>query len=161
MRHLTMNMICSRILLQDPAFEARHSRTKQGVIFIVCDDAARALAIAPICDFLDLDVRMITSDMDLLTMLRAQRPLALIADIDGSEQDGFHTMKVVAAYNRNHPVLLLTNGDPQMIGAAEAVAEMFGLRSVASTEAAPAAGQVIEFLFNAGRTTGCMRLVPV
>jgi DNA-binding NtrC family response regulator len=156
-----MNMICSQTLLQNPAFDGGYARTKQGVVFIVSDDTARVLTIAPICEFLDLEVRMVTAEMDLATMLRAQRPLAVIADVDGIEHDGFHTMKTVAAYDRGLPVLMLTDGDPQMAGAAEAVQEVYALRSVTMTASVPSAGDVIEFLFNAGRATGCMRLVPV
>ena len=156
-----MNMISSSALLQDSAYSGQTKREKQGLVFIVGDDPDCFEKIAPICDFLDLDVQIIAAGNDLLTMLRARRPMAVISDLDGIEQDGFHTMKVIAGFNRDLPVMLLTQGDPIMMGAADAVRELWGLRSVTLTNGSPAAGQVVAFLFTAGRAVGCMRLVPV
>lgn len=156
-----MNMICSTALIENSAFSEGLSRGKQGIVFVVSDDSECIVKMGAVCDFLDLDVRIVSGCDDLMTMLRVQRPMAVIADLDGTEQDGFHTMKLVAGFNRELPVLLLTDGDPAMMGAADAIQELWGLRSVTLTEGFPAAGQIISFLFSAGRAAGCMRLVPV
>jgi hypothetical protein len=47
------------------------------------------------------------------------------------------------------------------MGAADAVQEVWGLTQVSQTSAYPLAGQLVSFLFMAGRRAGCMRLVPV
>jgi hypothetical protein len=57
--------------------------------------------------------------------------------------------------------MLLTNGDAVLMGAADAVQDIWGLTSVTRTSGFPVAGQLVGFLFNAGRRSGCMRLVPV
>jgi hypothetical protein len=41
------------------------------------------------------------------------------------------------------------------------VQELWGLTSVTTTSEFPMAGQIVAFLFNAGRRAGCMRLIPV
>ncbi len=70
-------------------------------------------------------------------------------------------MKVIARYSRDLPIMLLTDGDPMMMGAADAVQDLWGLTSVTRTSGFPVAGQLVGFLFSAGRRAGCMRLVPV
>jgi hypothetical protein len=87
--------------------------------------------------------------------------MAVISDVDGEDQDGFHTMKVIAGYDRELPIMLLTGGDAVLMGAADAVQDMWGLASVTRTSGFPMAGQLVAFLFGAGRRTGGMRLVPV
>ena len=47
-----------------------------------------------ICEFLDIGVERVSSGDDLAPMLRALRPMAVIADVDGEAQDGFHVMKI-------------------------------------------------------------------
>lgn len=156
-----MNMILSSALMDQAALAREAARERGGTVFIVSDDPDRHMKIAPVCDFLDLDVQIVTAEDDLLSLLRMQRPMALVADIEGAQQDGFHAMKLVAGYNRDLPVMLLTDGDPAMMGAAEAIQELWGLRAVTLTSAYPAAGQIVAFLFSAGRVAGHMRLVPV
>jgi hypothetical protein len=41
------------------------------------------------------------------------------------------------------------------------VQDMLGLTSVTRTSGFPVAGQIVAFLFGAGRQTGGMRLVPI
>jgi hypothetical protein len=106
-------------------------------------------------------MEVISTDMDLICVLPELRPMAVITDMDCADQDGFHTMKQVACYNRDLPILLLTDGDAVLMGAADAVQELCGLTAVTSTSGFPVASQLVGFLFNAGRRAGCMRLVPV
>jgi ABC-type uncharacterized transport system ATPase subunit len=87
--------------------------------------------------------------------------MAVITDVEGESQDGFHTMKQVARYSRDLPILLLTAGDAVLMGAVDAVQALYGLTSVTTTSEFPMAGQLVAFLFNAGRRSGCMRLIPV
>jgi hypothetical protein len=156
-----MNMIATQVLVPESAPFDKPASEKQGVVLIVSDNAACIEKIAPVCDFLDLQVHHVTAGTDLLTMLRVHRPMAVIADVEGVEQDGFHVMKVIAAFNRDMPIMLLTDGDPVLMGAADAIQDIWGLRAVTLTGEFPPAGQIVSFLFAAGRGTGCLRLVPV
>ena len=156
-----MNMIATRVFSPDQSFLGTIAPAKQGVVAIVTDDPATVEKLAPVCAFLDLRIEVVSAAMDLETVLQTHRPMAVVSDVEGEAQDGFHTMKLVARYSRDLPILLLTDGDPALMGAADAVQTVWGLTSVTSTSEFPMAGQLVQFLFNAGRRTGNMRLIPV
>lgn len=156
-----MNMIASEALSRDYDFPGTMSVAKQGVVAIVTDDPATIENLAPIFEFLDLRMEIVSAGTDLTHVLREQRPMAVISDMEGEEQDGFHIMKMVAGYRRDLPVLLLTGGDAVLMGAADAVQDLWGLTAVTRTSEFAIAGQLVAFLFGAGRRAGCMRLVPI
>ncbi len=156
-----MNMIAPEAVSRDLDFPGSMTTQKQGVVAVVTDDLATIDRLAPVLDFLDLKMEIVSAGTDLMQVLQEQRPMAVISDVEGDEQDGFHTMKLVANYRRDVPVLLLTDGDPVLMGAADAIQDLWGLTSVTRTSAFAIAGQVVAFLFTAGRSAGCMRLLPV
>ncbi len=156
-----MNMIAGHLLSSDHAFLGTMTVAKQGVVAIVSDNPATIDQLAPVCEFLDLKIEIVAAGTDLEQVLQEHRPMAVVSDVEGDHQDGFHTMKLVARYSHDLPVLLLTAGDSVLMGAADAVQSLWGLTSVTSTSAFPMAGQLVQFLFNAGRRAGCMRLIPV
>lgn len=156
-----MNMIAFKSLNQDHDFPGTMGAVRQGVVVVVSDDAPTIENVAPVCEFLELRVEVVSAGKDLSQVLREHRPMAVISDVDGEEQDGFHTMKVIARYDRDLPIMLLTGGDSVLMGAADAVQDMWGLASVTRTSGFPMAGQLVAFLFGAGRRTGGMRLVPI
>jgi CheY-like chemotaxis protein len=156
-----MNVIASRLLSPDHLFPGTVTVVKQGVVAIVSDNPATIEQLAPVCEFLDLKIEIVSSETDLEQVLQQQRPMAVVSDVEGETQDGFHIMKQVARYDHDLPILLLTAGDSVLMGAADAVQSVWGLTAVTSTSAFPMAGQLVQFLFNAGRRTGCMRLIPI
>jgi len=156
-----MNMIAFKSLNQDHDFPGTMNTARQGVVVIVSDDTPTIQNVVPVCEFLELRVEVVSAGKDLTQVLREHRPMAVISDVDSEDQDGFHTMKMIARYNRELPIMLLTGGDSVLMGAADAVQDMWGLASVTRTSGFPMAGQLVAFLFGAGRRTGGMRLVPV
>ncbi|MDR3531969.1 MAG: hypothetical protein P4L90_15645 [Rhodopila sp.] len=156
-----MNMIAPKDLSRDHEFLGTWTGTQQGVVVIVSDDPATIQNLAPVCEFLELKMEIVSAGTDLMQVLREHRPMAVISDIEGEDQDGFHTMKMVARYSRDLPMLLLTGGDPVLMGAVDAVQDLWGLTSVNLSSGFPLAGQLVAFLFSAGRQAGCLRLVPV
>lgn len=156
-----MNMITSETLVRDYNFPGSMVAPKQGTIVLFCDDPGTIASLDPVCEFLDLHLEVVSAGTDFTSVLRSERPLAVISDMDGEDHDGFHTMRLVARFDPDLPVLMLTNGDPAMMGAADAVQEMCGLTSVTRTSGFPLAGQLMAFLFTAGRKAGAMRLVPI
>nr|WP_294530834.1 hypothetical protein [uncultured Rhodopila sp.] len=154
-------MMNSTAALRDQDYLSAMATANQGVVVLISDDPAIAEKLEPVCAFLELRTQYVSSGQDLLTTLRAQQPIAVISDIEGEEQDGFHTMKVVADYHRDLPVFMLTDGDPILAGATDALQEVCGLTSVAQSSGAALAGELVSFLFGAGRRAGCMRLVPI
>ena len=143
------------------SFGHNDRRRKQGLVAIVSDDPATIERLAPVCEFLDLKIEVVSVGTELERVLREHRPMAIVTEVEGESQDGFHTMKQVARHSRDLPILLLTEGDAVLMGAVDAVQELWGLTSVTTTSEFPMAGQIVAFLFNAGRRAGCMRLIPV
>jgi DNA-binding NtrC family response regulator len=128
---------------------------------IVGDDLSWSPALDVICDFFDLAVEHVHSDLDVAYLLAEYRPMAVIAEVDGNGQDGFHVMKTVSAYDPELPMMLLTGGDPVLAGAAEAVREITGLVNMTAERALPSIGELVDFLFRAGRAAGITRMMPV
>jgi CheY-like chemotaxis protein len=156
-----MNMLAPRSLSKEVEFLGSMTTAGQGVVVVVSDDQATIESLAPVCEFLELRMEVVSNGADLTRVLRQHSPMAVISSIEGVDQDGFHTMKVIARHSRDLPIMLLTNGDSMMMGAADAVQDLWGLTSVTRTSGFPVAGQLVGFLFSAGRRAGCMRLVPV
>ncbi len=156
-----MNMLTAKGSSENQDFLGSLTAPPQGIVIIVSDDPATVQKLAPVCEFLELRMEVVSTGADLAEILREHAPMAVIADVEGDQQDGFHTMKLVARHSRNLPIMLLTDGDAVLMGAADAVQDLWGLTSVTRTSGFPVAGQLVAFLFSAGRRAGCMRLVPV
>ncbi len=156
-----MNMIAPRSLAQDFDRLGTMGSTKQGVVAVVSDNPATIANMGSVCDFLDLRMEVVSTAADLCQVLLEHQPMAVIADVEGDAQDGFHIMKLIARHDADMAVMLLTGGDAVLMGAADAVQEMCGLTSVTLSSEFPLGGQLVAFLFSAGRRMGCLRLVPV
>jgi hypothetical protein len=157
-----MSITESSATLRDPSFlGVQGSASPDDGVIIVSDDPALAEVLEAVCTFLDLRAQCVTSGMNLKKLLQQRQPVAVISDIEGEERDGFDTMKVVADCNRDLPIFMLTDGDPVLMGAVDAVQEICRLTTLTCSTGAPLAGELVSFLSNAGRRAGCMRLVQV
>lgn len=87
--------------------------------------------------------------------------MAVIAEVDGRGQDGFHVMSAVAEYDPTLPMMLLTGQDPALMGAADAIREITGLTRMLIADELPCIGEVVDFLFRAGRNAGMDRMMPI
>lgn len=128
-------------------------------VLVVRDPEKNSDYLDSICEFLSIGVEHATTDDDLASMLSMLRPMAVIADLDGEVQDGYHVMKVAAGYNRSLPVLLLTNNDPALLGAVDAVQEIWGLTRVATATDTAGIGALVDFICHAARDAGRSRLM--
>ena len=133
----------------------------QGLVMIVGDDLSWGPGLDAICDFFGLVVEHVPSELDVAFLLREFRPMAVIAEADGRGQDGFHVMGAVAEYDRTLPMMLLTGHDAALMGAADAMVEVTGLTHMRIAAELPTMGEVIDFLFRAGRSAGVGRTMPV
>ncbi|HVZ07337.1 hypothetical protein [Rhodopila sp.] len=156
-----MNMVAPVQLSRNLSSVGASPADRQALVMIVSDTPHTVDRLEEVCGFFDLGVQVVAGDDTLLTSLREHRPMAVITDVEAGEQDGFHIMRMVALYDRDLPVMVLTHGDPILMGAADATQELCDLTMVCRTTAKPLAGQIAEFLFVAGRRAGCMRLVQV
>lgn len=133
----------------------------EALVLVIEDQSDVSDALHNVCDCLNVRVERMSSRDDLTAVLRHRRPMAVVAEMDGVGQDGCHVLMTVADYDRDLPVLLLTGDDAALLGAIDAVEELWQLASVAKWPRLLGVGAVVDFLFRAGRRGGCMRLVPV
>ncbi len=130
-------------------------------ILVVRDSEKDNDNLHAVCDFLDIGVEFSATGDDLSSKLDILRPLAVIADLDSEIQDGFHVMKMAAAYDPTLPILLLTSNDPVMLGAIEAVQEVWGLTRVSTAATSAGIGALVDFICHAARGAGRSRLMRV
>ncbi len=130
-------------------------------VLVVEEGTSLLPEIEMICNFLDLGIERVTSGEDLLSVLSERRPMAVIAELDGAQQDGCFVLMTVAAHDRSLPVLMVTGEEPALAGAIDAVQELWGLGSVVKVPMLPTVGGLVDFLFRAGRKAGVSRLMPI
>jgi hypothetical protein len=118
-------------------------------------------ALQRICDFLAITVKRVNSSEDLLPFLQRYQPMAVVAAMDATGQDGCNVLMTVAQHDPSLPVLLMTDGDPAEAGAVQAVTELWGLTEVLQAAVWPAPGSLAEFLCRAGVRGNCLALMPV
>lgn len=141
--------------------KVREHFAPQGMVMIVGDDLSWGQNLDLICDFFGIAVEHVPSELDVGHLLREFRPMAVIAEADGRGQDGFNVMLEVARHDPELPMMLLTGPDPALLGAADAMREVTGLTRLIALPELPALGEVLDFLFRAGRAAGVGRMMPV
>ena len=146
--------------IQDVTPFGDRSISIQNSVLVVRDSDRTNDYLDAVCEFLDIGVEHATTADDLGPILHGLRPLAVIADVEGEMADGFHVMKTVANYDRSLPVLLLTTNEPALLGAVDAVREVWGLRRVATTTG-DGIGELVDFVCCAARDAGRSRLIRV
>ena len=130
------------------------------LVLVVEDGTRLSEAIHELCDFLHIGVETVGGEIDLARTLRDRRPMAVLAEMDGTSQDGGYVMMRIAEHDRSLPLMLLTGPSPALVGAAEAIEELCGLSAVARHPVLPEIGEIVEFLFRAGQSGLCLGLMP-
>jgi DNA-binding NtrC family response regulator len=126
--------------------------TKRGnLVLLVEDQPDLAAHVGPICDYVGLDVEVLSSSADLGLALDDRRPTAVVASFEMLHQDGGHILKAVAVHDRNLPVMLLTGRNVMYQGAAEALVEVLNLTAVTLPVDQPTFGECVEFLARAAQ----------
>lgn len=133
---------------------------RQPLVLIVEDGQRLTDAFRLLCECLEVAVERVSTHVDLRMALQQRRPMAVVAEMDGEAQDGCHVLMTVAAYDRSLPTLLITGNDGALLGAADAVEEIWGLSSVTKRPDLPGIGEMVNFLFLAGQKGRCLRLLP-
>ncbi len=130
------------------------------LLFLVTDDDGLEAQVRELCAFLDIEMMHLDRSARLLPLLRVLTPMAVVAGVDTQSQDGFHVMKVVGCHDPSLPLLLMSGADQVIAGAADAVEQLWALTAVQRSSHAPHAGEIIEFLCDAGRRGHCLGLMP-
>jgi DNA-binding NtrC family response regulator len=135
--------------------------SREPLVLVVEDDEELSTAFRAVCDCLDVAVERMPSHADLAAVLSERRPMAVVAPMDAAGQDGCHVLMTVAALDRDLPVLLITGDDPALLGAVDAVAELWQVGCVTQWPKLLGIGAMVDFVFRAGRKGSCMRLMPL
>ena len=135
--------------------------SREPLVLVVEDDEEFSTAFHAICDCLDVAVERMRSHDDLAVVLSERRPMAVVAATDAAGQDGCHVLMTVAGFDHDLPVLLITGDDPAMLGAVDAVTELWQLSSVTQWPRLLGIGAIVDFVFRAGRKGNCTRLMPM
>ena len=153
--------------LRDVSAAAPDSETGLGhsgsepLVLVIEDDEEFSTAFRNVCECLEVAVERMPTQDDLGEVLTRRRPMAVVAAMDAAGQDGCHVLMTVAAFDRDLPVLLITGDDPALLGAVDAVTELWQLSSVTRWPRMLGIGAVVDFLFRAGRKGNRMRLIPL
>jgi CheY-like chemotaxis protein len=141
---------------------ARANQSRRMPLIVVLEDGPELSdTMRALCDFLSISVDRINSNEDLLPLLQRGQPMAVVAAMDAAGQDGGNVLMTVARHDPTLPVLLMTDGDPVLAGAVDAVTELWGLTQVVQTAACPSPGALAEFLCRAGLRGNCLALLPI
>ena len=132
----------------------------EAVVVVVSDNTEVGSVLDNICEFLGFGVEIVPTDIPVGPMLRRHRPMAVIAELEGRGQDGCHVMMQVADHDPGLPILMLTGNEPGLVGAVDAVEELWNLTGVTTSPQLPEIGHLVEFLFHAGRRGDCVRTMP-
>jgi len=126
---------------------AQQSAIKRDFLVLVVEDMPElSERVAPIAEYVGLNVEVLPSIEDIGLVLDEQRPMAVIAPFETLHQDGGDILRAVAVHDRNLPVMLLTGRDPAYQGAAEALVEVFNLTATLLPWGEPSFGEMVEFL---------------
>lgn len=137
------------------------STERQPILLVVEDDETTSTVLQPICEFLDIALERVPSEIDLSGILREFRPMGVVTALDCRGQDGCNVMITVADYDRTLPMLLLIGDEPYLAGAADAVEEVWQLEAVTKAWGFPGVGEVVDFILRAGRKGRCSRMMRV
>jgi CheY-like chemotaxis protein len=135
--------------------------SREALVLVVEDGTRLSEAFRLICECLGVAVERIPSSDDLTVTLQKLRPMVVVAEMDAPGQDGCNVLMTIAAHDRALPVLLIMGPDPALLGAVDAVEEIWGLSSVEKWSDLPGVGGIVDLLFRAGRKGRCMGLMSV
>jgi ActR/RegA family two-component response regulator len=135
-------------------------RRREPVVLVLEDPARFAPAVQAICSYMGIAMERMDTNQNLAAELRARRPMAVLAALDGATHDGCHVMIAVGEYDRTLPLMLVTGHDLAELGAADAVEEIWRLEEVDRRAQPPEVVDIVEFLFAAGRRGRCLNLMP-
>ena len=141
--------------------EATDEESREPLVVVVEDGIGLSQSFRMICECLGIAIERMPSKDDLGVVLRNRRPMAVIAEMDALGQDGCHVLMTIAAHDRSLPALLITGPDPILLGAVDAVEELWELSSVEKWQELVGVGAMVDFLFRAGRKGCCIRLMSV
>lgn len=152
------NSILGRALGKDTLHMTEQER--QRLIVLVSSEGI-STRLVEMCAALDIELIPVSSHHDLPFRLHHSRPIGVISEIDGRSIESCASLRNIAAYDPDMPVLLVAGDDPVVLGTIDAAEQLWDLSGIRRLADQPSARDLIDFLFQAGREAGTGRLVPL
>ena len=132
-----------------PASNRGESRAP--LLLVIETSQVLSRAVGFLCQYLGVQVEAAGMRHDLRTLLATRGPIAVMAPADAATPDADLILEIVAEYDRDLPVLLVTGRDCACLGRIEAAEARLGLSAVQRMTAMPGIGDLTEFLLKAGK----------
>lgn len=123
-------------------------------VIVIEESGQVAPQLVQACEYLGLALHAVRSERGLATALSLTCAVAVVAEADMQEQDGFNAMRLAGAHDPDLPFLLIVGEEPWLLGAADAVEEAMRMTGVLTRRAVPTAGELVEFLARAAAPGG-------
>lgn len=130
-------------------------------VVVMANQAGVSPTMAAMCAALDVEMVIVSSHHDLPFRLHHHRPMAVISELEPAGHASCAALRSIAAYDPRMPVMVVSGSDPAVAGTLDAAEKLWGLSAVRRLPEAPAMGDLIGFLFAAGRHAGIGRLIPL
>jgi CheY-like chemotaxis protein len=99
-------------------------------VLVIDDRAEVARAIAEMCETLGVSADISHDGEVVRDMLTRSQPSGVIIDVIMPDEDGYEALKVVAEFNRNLPVLLISGHGLTWLRVGASLARAYGLSHV-------------------------------
>jgi hypothetical protein len=109
---------------------------------------------------LHLELVTVRSFHELPFRLHHHRPIAVVLELGPTGQACRSALRCIAAYDPAMHILMNAGDDPNVLGEIDVYENLWGLTALHRMAGPPAPGELIGFLFGAGRDHGFGRLMP-
>lgn len=111
-------------------------------------------------DYLGVRLILVRSVAELRATLFAERPMAVIWELDAGLDSG-EVLHTVSELDRHIPVLLVAGTDARTMALLDSMIRFWRMTGVTKLAEEPQLQELVEFLFRAGRRTGEFRVLSV
>jgi hypothetical protein len=150
----------SQIVSASPAV-APTDYKEEPVLLVFENTASVSLAIDEVCMFLGIRVEPVEDTVGIAQTLHELRPIAVLAIADEIDCTVYDMLMAVAGFDRNLPVLIVTDDRASVRGAVHAAHKLWQLTDVIHLTRDIGTRDLIDFLFRAGRNSGTGRMMPI
>ena len=131
------------------------------VVLIVGDSDRLLPSLGPYCDFFRVRVLTAAADEDLPRVLRSERPIAVVGEINGDVEEGCVLLTAVAGYDPTLPLLMILRAGGRMMAAMETARQALRVRHLLTSTSLPMQGDLVSFLATAIMRSGRANFMPV
>lgn len=154
------NVQLARMLATTP-IEAPDACAEDPVLVVVETAPSLSVATDEVCSALGIRVEFVDDTLALAETLHALRPIGVLAVVEEIDCAVYDMLMAVAGFEPDLPVLLATDDRASVRGAVNSAHRLWQLTGLIHVTRRLETGDVMEFLFRAGRRNGTGRLMPI